>query len=216
MKKFILNYLPLILPASLVIALDQWTKALVRSHLALEQMWMPLHWLAPYARIVHWKNTGAAFGMLQQFGGVFAVLAVIVAIVIIIYYPQVPAKDWYLRLAMGLQLGGALGNLIDRIRVGWVTDFISVGNFAVFNVADASISVGVAVLIVGMLVKEWKEKRVSSPIMEDSGITASEPMQLIDLPPDGIYPLSTPGIPPDGLYPPDRTDNSELPPSSIE
>jgi signal peptidase II len=56
---------------------------------------------------------------------------------------------------MGMQLGGALGNLIDRVTRGEVTDFISVGNFAVFNIADASISVGVAVLLIGMW---WKEK----------------------------------------------------------
>ena len=55
---------------------------------------------------------------------------------------------------MGLQLGGAIGNLIDRISSGYVTDFISIGTFPVFNVADASISIGVAILILGMWVKE--------------------------------------------------------------
>jgi len=77
--------------------------------------------------------------------------------VIIYYFPKVPREDWSLRLAMSLQLGGALGNWIDRVFVGHVTDFISVGTFAVFNVADSSISVGVAVLLFGL----WQQERMN-------------------------------------------------------
>ncbi len=154
--KLIKNYAALFLVAGLIIALDQWTKLLVRT-LPLGGTWLPegWEWLAPYARIVHWHNTGAAFGSFQGFGLVFTILAFLVSGLIIYYYPQVDARDWWLRLAMGMQLGGALGNVIDRLTqgdlstltTGPVTDFISVGNFAVFNVADASISVGVAVLL---------------------------------------------------------------------
>jgi len=80
--------------------------------------------------------------------------------VIIYYFPQVSPKDWTLRLALAMQLGGAVGNLVDRIlHDGFVTDFISVGNFPVFNIADASISVGVAILILGMWIKEQQEKK---------------------------------------------------------
>ena len=77
---------------------------------------------------------------------VFTVLAFIVIAAIIYYYPQVANQDWSLRLAMSMQLGGAIGNLIDRLTIGHVTDFISVGTFPVFNIADASISVGRVVL----------------------------------------------------------------------
>jgi signal peptidase II len=140
--------------AGAIIALDQWTKYLVRETLPFQAIWSPWPWLTPFARIVHWKNTGAAFGIFQGFGNVFTILAIIVSIAILYYFPQVPRRDWTLRLAMGLQLGGAVGNLIDRLFFGSVTDFISVGNFAVFNVADASISIGVAILVLGMLVKE--------------------------------------------------------------
>jgi signal peptidase II len=144
--------------AALVIALDQWTKALVRARLAFEDYWSPWPWLAHYVRIVHWKNSGAAFGMLQGFGDVFTILAILVAIAILYYFPQVPPQDWTLRLAMGLQFGGALGNLIDRVLQGYVTDFISIGTFPVFNVADASISTGVAILVLGMWFKERRPK----------------------------------------------------------
>lgn len=140
-----------------VIALDQASKALIRANLALGQTWYPLD--IAFLRIVHWHNTGAAFGMFQDFGVVFTLLAFLVALAILYYFPRVPREDWPLRLAMGLQLGGAVGNLIDRLTIGWVTDFIAVGNFPVFNVADASISIGVAVLIMSV----WVKDRFASP-----------------------------------------------------
>ncbi len=154
MKKYARDYIFLFLMAGVIIVLDQWTKYLVREELPFQAIWSPWPWLTPYARIVHWNNTGAAFGIFQGFGNVFTVLAIVVSIAILYYFPQVPRRDWTLRLAMGLQMGGAIGNLIDRLLFGSVTDFISVGNFAVFNIADASISLGVAILVLGMLAKE--------------------------------------------------------------
>lgn len=170
MKKYIQDYLTLGLIAGLIVLLDQWTKSLVRANIPFGEMWSPWPWLTPYARIVHWKNTGAAFGILQGFGGVFTILAVIVAIAILFYFPRVPRSEWPLRAAMGLQMGGAIGNLIDRVfHQGYVTDFISVGNFAVFNIADASISVGVAVLILGVWIKERQEKKEMALEEPESG-----------------------------------------------
>jgi signal peptidase II len=146
--------------AGVSIALDQWTKWWVRGNIEFGGQWLPeaLLWLSPYARFVHWYNSGAAFGMFQNGNAVFTVLAFVVIGAIIYYYPQVEAHDWSLKLAMGLQLGGATGNLIDRLMMGKVTDFISIGNFPVFNIADASISVGVAVLLLGVWLKEREEK----------------------------------------------------------
>jgi len=155
------DYLVLVGVAGIVIALDQWTKWLVRTNIEFGAQWLPvgMEWLSPYARIVHWYNSGAAFGMFQNGNLVFTILAFIVIAAIIYYYPQVEAEDWTLKLAMGLQLAGASGNLIDRLMMGKVTDFISVGTFPVFNVADASISVGVAVLLLGVWAKERSEKK---------------------------------------------------------
>ena len=156
MKKFLESYVFLFTIAGLIIALDQWTKYLVRSNLALRETWSPWAWLSPYARIVNWKNTGAAFGILQDFNTVFAILALVVTLAIIYYFPRVGKEEWPLRVALSMQMGGALGNLIDRLTQGYVTDFVSVGSFAVFNVADASISVGVAVLVAGVWISERK------------------------------------------------------------
>ena len=164
MKRNFLTYLPLVLFASLIVALDQWTKWLVRTNIPFGGSWLPegWGWLLPYARIVNWSNTGAAFGMFQNGNTVFAILAVIVILVILYYYPLVESAEWYLRIAMGMQMAGAAGNLVDRLTVGKVTDFISVSTFAVFNVADASITVGVAVLLLGVWLKERAEKRKAS------------------------------------------------------
>ena len=103
-------------------------------------------------------NSGAAFGMFQNGNLVFTILAFIVIAAILYYYPSVEANDWTLKLAMGLQLGGAVGNLIDRLIMQKVTDFISIWNFPVFNIADASISVGVVVLLLGLWLKDREEK----------------------------------------------------------
>ena len=145
-----------------IVLLDQWTKWLIRSNLPSGATWLPdwLSWLSPYARFVNWHNTGAAFGMFQGGSMIFTVLAFIVIGVIIYYFPQVDRREWYLRTALSMQLGGAIGNLADRLtQEGRVTDFISVGNFPVFNIADASISVGTVVLLLGVYLQERAQQR---------------------------------------------------------
>ena len=147
------QYVRLLITAIIVIALDQWTKTLVRT-LPLGSVWMPdgWEWLTPYARIVHWYNTGAAFGSFQGFGLVFTILAFVVVAFIIVYFQQIAGQYWWMQIAMGMQMGGALGNVIDRLTNDMkVTDFISVGSFAVFNVADSAITVGTTILVLGMM-----------------------------------------------------------------
>jgi signal peptidase II len=165
------DYLILFGVAGIVIALDQWTKWLVRENIEFGGMWLPesMMWLSPYARIVHWYNSGAAFGMFQNGNLVFTVLAFIVIGAIIYYFPHVESEDWTLKVAMGLQLAGASGNLLDRLMMGKVTDFISVGVFPVFNIADASISVGVAVLLLGVWLKERQERLAKAKEGNNSG-----------------------------------------------
>jgi signal peptidase II len=175
LNKIVKDYLGLAVLAGSIVALDQWSKALVRESLVVGAIWSPWDWMTPYARIVHWQNTGVAFGMFQGMGMIFAVLAAVVSAVIIYYYPRIDSRDWVLRVALSLQLAGALGNLIDRLTIGHVTDFISVGTFPVFNVADSSISVGVAILLISVWLQERKDKKdnpapeilQSDPIRDD-------------------------------------------------
>lgn len=158
----------IIIVPGIIIAIDQYTKSIVRQNLALGESWVPVDWLAPYARILHWYNTGVAFGLFQGGGIIFILLPLVIVIGMLVYFPRIPDDDWTLRLALSLQLGGALGNLIDRITIGHVTDFISVGRFPVFNVADSAITVGVIVLILGVYIQERKEKkaRENQPLAE--------------------------------------------------
>lgn len=157
MKKFIKTYWLLALVVSVVIVLDQITKYIVRLNLPFGSSWTPIEVL-PFFRIVHWLNTGAAFGMFQGGGLIFGVLAVIVSLIIVLYYPKIPREYVWMRIAIAMQMGGAIGNLIDRIRFGPVTDFIAVGAFPVFNIADASITVGVGILLLNLWLLERKEK----------------------------------------------------------
>ncbi len=171
LKDHLFDYLFLLLIAAVIIGLDQWTKALVRANVALGADWLPagLAWLMPYARIRHWYNSGAAFGIFQNGNLIFTILAIIVILLILYYYPRTQRNDWWLRVAMAMQFAGAAGNLIDRLIFAHVTDFISVGNFAIFNVADASISSGVAVLLVGVWLKEREEKKRAALIAPPKG-----------------------------------------------
>jgi len=176
LKKFIKEYWLLFTIAGVIIIFDQITKAVVRANIPFGGRWMPLEWLAPYFRFVYWHNTGAAFGLFQQGGLIFGSLAVIISIFIIIYYPQIPKEEKLMRVALAMQMGGALGNLIDRVRFGPVTDFISIGEFPVFNIADSSISVGIAILILALWLAERREKQNDS----DSQDILSEDAESID------------------------------------
>lgn len=93
---------------------------------------------------------------------VFIVAAVGAVIGILVYYPRFPQGDWLIRLSMGLLMGGALGNLIDRLIFGHVTDFISVSHFAIINFADIWINIGVGVFIFWLMRMEFLSKKQTS------------------------------------------------------
>ena len=165
MKAYIQKTRWLYIVAAIIVVLDQVSKAAVRTYLSVGEFWSPWPWLAPYARVIHWSNTGVAFGMFQGKSLLFAAVSAIVAGAIIYYYPQVSSEDKVIRFSLSMLLGGALGNLVDRLfNGGQVTDFISVGNFAVFNVADSFITVGVAVLLIGVWLQDKREKKQKQPV----------------------------------------------------
>jgi len=182
LKKFLRYFFFLLIIPGFIIALDQYTKALVRQNLALGESWMPWQDLAPYARILHWYNKGVAFGMFQEGGIIFILLPIVIVVGIIVYFPRIPSQDWSLRLALSMQLGGAVGNLIDRITIGHVTDFISIGSFAVFNVADSAITVGTAVLLLGVWLQERREKVEREKIAQANANPAEPFSEFHELP----------------------------------
>ena len=139
--------------SALVIALDQITK-----HIAIERL-EPYKAQAVIPGFLNWTlayNAGAAFSFLHDAGGwqrwLFTVLAIVVSIVLMVWLRRTERGEWRTALPLALVIGGALGNLIDRMRFGHVTDFIEVyhqqWSWPAFNVADSAISVGAVLLIV--------------------------------------------------------------------
>jgi len=106
------------------------------------------------------RNAGAAFGLFQNFTAGFLVISVIVIVAILIYYWRIPASDWSARIGLALVFGGAIANAYDRGVQGSVIDFIQLPPIPIFNVADSAISVGVAVLLVGSVVRSWRTRIV--------------------------------------------------------
>ena len=142
--------------AGLSIVLDQWSKNIVEVNMPLNSIVVPIPAIEPIFRFTHVANTGAAFGLFQDSSPIFMILAIVVSLGILYYnFFSLEANQPLMRLALGLQLGGALGNFIDRVRIGHVTDFIDIGPWYVFNIADLSIVAGAIVL--GYIV--WQEMR---------------------------------------------------------
>jgi signal peptidase II len=144
--------------AGMVLFLDQFTKYLVETRVPLYQSWAPFPSLEAFFRITHATNTGAAFGLFQGGGWFFGIMAAVVASAIIYYSLTLPRGHNLLRLALGLQLGGALGNLLDRIQNGHVTDFLDFGPWPIFNLADMAVVSGV-VLLAWIMLREESEAR---------------------------------------------------------
>ena len=128
--------------AVLVFFLDQFSKYLVREFLLLYQSFPA----EGFFRITHTFNTGSIFGIFQGQNTAFILVSFVgVAVLLLLYHSQ-RFPTGLLRLSLGLQLGGAFGNLLDRVRLGHVTDWVDVGPWPVFNVADACIVTGLVLL----------------------------------------------------------------------
>ncbi len=143
--------LPLVV-AILITLIDQVTKTLVRYSFALGES-RPM--IDGFFHLTYLRNTGAAWGMLRGYNLELTLLSMIVLVVIALFRRSIMSDTWEHRLALGLLVGGILGNLIDRIRLGYVVDFfdfhIAGYHWPVFNVADSAICVGVGIYIVSAI-----------------------------------------------------------------
>lgn len=172
--------LPVFGTALIVLAADQISKYWVRQHLALGVPWDPAQWLRPVLRFTYVTNTGAAFGILRQLAPVYPFVAVAVIVAILFFYRRLPTDQTLILLSLGLQLGGAAGNLMDRLasvakclpssfpglmglwealKCAQVTDFIDLNfwplqEWPVFNLADSSVVVGVCILALYLFLEE--------------------------------------------------------------
>jgi signal peptidase II len=160
----------------LVIVIDQGSKYLVTRYLSVGGAWSPFSGPTPIFQIVYTYNTGVAFGLFKDLGPVFILIALVVVGVMIFYARKLRSDQWLTCVALGLMLGGAIGNLVDRIRLGHVIDFVDVGvgttRWYTSNLADVSIVLGVILLGVVMLIEEIRGKKAPK-----SGDTATPSVQ---------------------------------------
>jgi signal peptidase II len=121
-------------------------------------------------------NSGAAFGLFRNGSTVFAAISIVVSLLILFYHRHLGDGQWLVRFSLGLQLGGAMGNLVDRLRMGYVTDFLDVYVLPVFNLADLAILCGVILLVLVLLREDRGQCKGAATVEERSGAAgASSP-----------------------------------------
>jgi len=165
-----------------VLALDLVSKQAIIDTLVRGETREPIPALVPYFQITLSYNSGAAFGILPQASDVFLVIAIVVVIGLMIFYPRLPEPAHLSRMALGMIIGGALGNAIDRIQHGHVIDFIhyrvptlDISN--VSNIADHAIVLGVIIMFIDSWLVERHEKRAEAAAAEapPPNITGNSP-----------------------------------------
>jgi len=168
---------PMIIVAVLAICLDQLTKIIIRRVVAVRGT---IKVVEGWFHITYAENTGMAFGMLRGWNPVFIIVGFVAIGFIFIYYRQFKSSRW-MKISLGLLLGGALGNLTDRIIFGYVTDFLQFRWWFVhlrwwpsFNIADACVVAGAAMVILGMFERSKsvdngdQSEEIISPSLEES------------------------------------------------
>lgn len=152
MRSNLRKWLRLLLIVVVVLLIDQVSKRWVITNLPYEHPVQPIPALAPYFQLTYTQNTGAAFGFLPGGGNIFLIIAIVVSVLMIIFYPRVEPDALLMQIGMSMVMGGALGNAADRIQYGGVIDFIHyqipgvISN--VSNLADHAIVGGVLILFV--------------------------------------------------------------------
>ncbi len=132
------------------VAADQLTKHIVTGHLALDD---GIHIIGPFW-IHHVQNSGIAFGLFASATSVVIVLTGIAVAWMLLFFARSGARHPVLPVALGLVIGGSVSNLLDRVRLGYVTDFIDLRYWPAFNLADSFIVVGVVILLSTLLAAE--------------------------------------------------------------
>lgn len=148
--------------AGAIVLVDQVAKALVTGALEPGQS---VSVVGDLVRIVFGQNTGALFGLFKDNAAMFGLVSLAVIGLIVVYHARA-ASTAYLTLTLGLLLGGAIGNMLDRLRLGYVVDFVDVGlgttRFYTFNVADSAISLAILLLLIGALRPSLVEGRAAA------------------------------------------------------
>ena len=138
--------------AGLIVVFDQLTKAWLVANVTPGEV---VNVVGDFVRLVFNKNSGALFGLFRENAVLFGIVSLGVVALIVAYHGRV-GRSLYLSVALGLLLGGALGNLTDRLRLGYVVDFVDMGigdfRWYTFNVADAAISTAIVMLVAAAII----------------------------------------------------------------
>jgi signal peptidase II len=136
--------------SSTVAVVDQLAKSLVASTIGPGGLESRIEVVESWLVLEYTQNAGAAFGMLSGLVPILTGASIAILMVLLLFYMRQAIPPPWQTVAIGLISGGALGNLIDRVRLGYVVDFLSVGPWPNFNIADSTITVGVLILIWGL------------------------------------------------------------------
>lgn len=144
----------------LVLGLDQASKHWIVQTLGPVPLIGAIPLAGDWFRLIYSHNTGVAFSLFQNMPQFMTIVALVITIgVIYAYIRHLPNRHPLVQVSIGLIVGGALGNLVDRVRLGYVVDFIQVGWWPVFNVADSAICVGVVLLVLHLVRVDAAQKQ---------------------------------------------------------
>lgn len=153
----------LVATAAIVFVADQTTKALVVTGIALNER---VRIVGDLVQLWHVRNSGAAFSLFQGGTLLFLVVTVLAIGMIVYFHRTFRGRNLWLQVLLGVILGGTAGNLVDRVRFGYVTDFVSVGfgevRWPTFNVADSSIVVGIGLLVLYLFLTDRRRQELGA------------------------------------------------------
>jgi signal peptidase II len=143
---------PLLIGVAVMVT-DQVSKHWVERNLGAEPYQRIISLIDGWLVIVYARNTGIAFGVLRNLPQLFTITSLLITgVMIYAYAVHLPNQYRIIQVAIGLVCGGSLGNILDRLRLGYVIDFVGVGQFPIFNLADSAITIGIGVLAVCLIV----------------------------------------------------------------
>jgi len=154
-----------------VLALDLLSKRIVLDRLGPDGDRDVFTVIPGVLRFIYVRNTGSAFGLFQGSSEILKILAVVAVSLLGIYYARAAARDPLLAVALGMQIGGAFGNIIDRFRYGHVIDWIDFPRFPTFNIADSGITVGVVLLMYCLLFRDPDFRKTHDGVVAPGSLT---------------------------------------------
>jgi signal peptidase II len=166
LKNLVKRYGFLFLIAGGIILLDQITKYAIRAQYGIWSVGGPWSVLGVDVFLVHMPNTGMMLGLFQGAGSIITVIGLAIIGILVYYFPKISRQNGLARWGIALLLGGILGNLIDRVFLGYITDFVRIDPLPVFNIADIAVYTGVILIAISVLFDSKRKESQSTPAVD--------------------------------------------------